>query len=546
MLKKLTVSNLAIVEKAEVEFSPGLNVITGETGSGKSVLMGALELVLGGRADSGVVREGAKEADVEAEFDDVVVRRTVSATGRTHAWVNDESVSVTELKDMGSGLVDIHGPRANQALLEESFQRDALDAFDAVAPVRARYAAAYEAMAAVRSRIADLKASTAGDIDGEIDMLRYQVDELSSADLTPEDEDIAERHAAAAHAGEIVEAANEITEGLSGDGGAAEILVRLQPRLNAIRKHMPEAEEWAVQVDDLTMRLQELSRSVADVASRIDVGEESLASLDARLTTINRLERKYKVPMVADLIALLERKEARLAELEGRDEKIGELEKELSQALGEATRVGAELTRQRKTVAARLSKSVTAELRDLGFLQAKFHVNVEACDPEPSGCDRVAYMFEPNPGEPARPLSAIASSGEIARVMLALKVVTPVAGGSSEGRGKKGRRQNTLVFDEIDANVGGEVGRIVGAKMRQVAKVHQIIAITHLPQCAAYGERHLVVSKKVSGGRTRTCVGAVAGDERVLEIARMLGGKGTSGVARRHAEELIETGRDVQ
>jgi len=545
MLKKLTVSNLAIVEKAEVDFSPGLNVITGETGSGKSVLMGALELVLGGRADAGVVRDGAKEADVEAEFDDVVIRRTVSATGRTHAWVNDESVSVAELKDLGAGLVDIHGPRANQALLDESFQRESLDAFEAVAPVRARYAAAYAVLSGIRSRIAELKESATGDIEGEIDMLRYQVDELEAAELSPDDEDVAERHAAAAHAGEIVDAANVITEGLSGDGGAAETLIRLQPRLCAIKKHMPEAEEWSNQVDELTMRLQELSRAVADVASNLDVGAESLAALDARLTTINRLERKYKVPLVGDLMALLERKRTRLAELEGRDGKIAELERELVGALDEVKRLGSELSRQRKSVAAKMSKLVTGELRDLGFLQAKFHVAVEPCEPEASGCDRVAYMFEPNPGEPTRPLSAIASSGEIARVMLALKVVVPSTA-AAEGRGKRERRLTTLVFDEIDANIGGEVGRIVGAKMRQAAKAHQVIAITHLPQCAAFGERHLVVSKKVSGGRTRMCVATISGEERVREIARMLGGKGSSDVARRHAEELIGIGEEVQ
>ena len=529
MLKRLTVSNLAIVEKAEVEFAPGLNVITGETGAGKSVLMGALELALGGRADAGLVRDGAKEAEVEAEFDGTVIRRTVTSGGRTRVWVDDESVTVAELKALGRRLLDIHGPRANQALLEEGFQRATLDAFGKHAEVLKRYGTAYGTLQDVRRQIEALQAAASGDAAGEMDMLRYQTGELEEAGLSPEDEDIAERHAAAAHAGEIVAEANAITEALGGDAGAADVLSRLHPRFSALSKLLPEAVAWGEQVEELTLRVQELSRSVADAASRIDVGEEDLAALDARLTTVSRLKRKYRVARVADLLALLAEKRSRLADLEHLDERIGELERDAAEASRKVRLAGAELTRHRAAAAVKLAKAVTAELRDLGFLQAKFAVRQDAIEPEAHGCDRVAYMFEPNPGEPARPLADIASSGEIARVMLALKGVLsehdPV---------------DLLVFDEIDANIGGEVGRIVGEKMRAVAGRHQVIAITHLPQSAAYGERHLVVAKSVSGGRTRTSIFPVTGDRRVSEIARMLGGEDSSGVVRRHAEELLK------
>ena len=558
MPKRLTVSNLAVVEKAEAEFCPGLNVITGETGAGKSVLMGALDLVLGGRADASVVRDGAKEAEVEAVFElglerkvgggetCVTVRRTVTAQGRSRAWIDDESVTVAELKELGAQLVDIHGPTANQRLAEEDFQRKALDAFGGVdLAARGRkegaksYAELFAWLAELRTQISDLKSSGGED---ELDMLRFQVNELESAELTEDDETLSERHAAAAHAEEIVENANAVTEALGGDQSAAEILVALHPRFREMAKHLPAAEAWAAEAEDLTVRIQELSRTVADAASKLDVGEEDLEELDARLTLINRLLRKYEKGIgnqgsgVGGLLELLEAKKAKLDALEHCEERVAELEAKIAVADKAVRTAGAELTKKRRAAAEKLSKAVTAELKDLGFLQAKFFVALEPIEPEAHGMDRVVYMFEPNPGEAARPLAAIASSGEIARVMLALKTCTSQTSQTFQ-------TSQTLVFDEIDANIGGEVGKIVGEKMRMVAKSHQVIAITHLPQSAVCGERHLVVSKAVAGGRTKTRISEVDGEDRVAEIARMLGGEKLTSVVKRHAEELLQLSR---
>lgn len=555
MLSRLTVSNLAIVEKAEADFAPGLNVLTGETGAGKSVLMGALELVLGGRADTGVVRDGEKEAKVEAEFtfgssaasdacaavkailDDVgidfdgeslLVRRTVSASGGGRVWVNDSSSTVATLKRLGRALVDIHGPRANQNILEERFQREALDSFAAI-DMR-EYSKAWSSLQGARSRLESLQGEGAS--EDELDMLRYQVDELEGARITSDDDEIAERHAAAAHAEEIVDAANEITEALGGDGGAADVLIRLQPRFASVAKRMPAASGWAGEAEELTLRIQELSRTVADAVSAIDVDPETMAALDERLTVLNRLKRKYGADDASALLAVLERKRERLESIENRDAKIAELKGEVDRALAEVEVRGAALSKKRKTAGDKLAKAVTAELHDLGFLQAKFSVRLGRIAPESHGCDSVDYMFEPNPGEAARPLSDIASSGETARVMLALKSV--IASHDST---------DVLVFDEIDANIGGEVGGVVGTKMRSVAACHQVIAITHLPQSAVFGDRHLVVSKAVSGGRTRTRIESVEGGARVREIARMLGGENSTSVVMRHAEELLRSGR---
>ena len=537
MLNRLSVRNLAVVEKVEVEFDPALNVITGETGAGKSVLMGALELVLGGRAEASVVRDGAKEAEVDADFGDTVIRRTVTREGRSRAWVNDESVSVAELKELGHALVDIHGPTANQKLVEESFQRELLDADGKASAVGRAYAADWARYAALKGEIAAL-----ADVGGEdeADMLRFQVNELEGAELTDDDETLSERHAAAAHAEEIIENANAMTEALGGDRGVSELLAALQPKFRAIARHLPQAEAWAREADDITVRVQELSRTIADAVSDLDGGEEDLASLDARLTLVNRLKRKYRAEDVPRLRAILSEKKERLAAIEGRDERLRDLQVQLDAAEKAVRTTGAALTKARAAAGEKLAKAVTKELKDLGFRQAKLFVALEPQMPDAHGCDRVVYMFEPNPGESARPLAAIASSGEIARVMLALKVVTSAAPFPVPRSPLPGPRSPlTLVFDEIDANIGGEVGRVVGEKLRAVAKAHQVIAITHLPQSAVYGTRHLVVSKRVADGRTRTTLSPVVGDARVSEIARMLGGEKLTSVVRKHAEELL-------
>ena len=295
----------------------------------------------------------------------------------------------------------------------------------------------------------------------------------------------------------------------------------------SVAKHFPAASEWAAEAEEISVRINELSRSVADAVSRIDADPEAFDELDRRLSVVNRMRRKYGDPAAA-----LAEKRAKLDALEHRDERLGELKARLAEAEKTVRAEGVEVTRRRRTAAAKLAKAVTKELRDLGFLQAKFDVDIREAAPAAHGCDSVVYMFEPNPGEPARPLAAIASSGETARIMLALKTVLAAHDETA-----------TLVFDEIDANIGGEVGRAVGEKMRRVAASHQVIAITHLPQSAVCGDRHFVVAKGVSGGRTRTWISEVEGEDRVSEIARMLGGEKLTSVTRKHAEELLENGK---
>lgn len=550
MITRLSISNLAIIEKAEVDFAPGLNVLTGETGSGKSVIMGAIGLALGARSDASSVRDGEENSRIEAEFEvgekrdlvnsvlsdaglpncddgELIIRRVLSGSGAGKVWVNDSRTTLTTLKNLARVLVDIHGARANQSLLEESFQRHTLDKSAKID--LEEYSKAWRELAAKRSEIDSLLSSTAS--EDELDLLRYQVGELEAARLTIEDDEIEERHAAAAHAEEIVELASSIADVLGGDNGVAERLISLQPKFNRLKKYFKESDDWANEAEDATIKIQELSRAIADAMTKIDADPAELEELDARLSIINRLKRKYLKNgenTVEALLAVLSAKRERLDSIEGFDVKLAQLCKAESVALETVKKVGAKLSEERATAGEKLSRLVTRQLRDLGFLKAKFYVDFEKTEPTSGGCEKVCYMFEPNPGESAKPLAEIASSGEIARVMLALKSVLALNDGA-----------DTVIFDEIDANVGGEVARQVGEKMRLIGSKRQVIAITHLPQSAVFASRHLVVSKSVVGGRTLTAIKEVVDKERVKEIARMLGGEASMPIVGEHAKELL-------
>lgn len=547
MLTRLSVRNLAIVESADVEFGGGLTVITGETGAGKSVLMGALELVLGARADASTVRDGAKEARIEAEFavpgvvdafldaaglppceDGVLlVRRAISATGGGRVHVNDAATTVQTLRALGKLLVDVHGPNDHQSLLEEGFQRGVLDAHGRLDT--SAYAAAWTRLADLRAQRADLQGDDA-DVAETCERLRYAVDELDAAQLTPEDDDeLPARHAAAAHAAEILDCANAATAALSeADDSAAAALIGAGARVREMARFHEAAGAWGETIERLTVEVQELAQEIADSASRLDADPETLQALDDRLSLVQRLKRKYACPDVAALLALRDERARRLADLEGRGARLAALADEIAAAEAAVRAAGAKLTAARTKAAARLARAVTKELHGLGFLRAGFDVSLAPHAPDATGCDAVDFQFAPNPGEAARPLREIASTGEIARVMLAVKTVVAEHDAIP-----------VLVFDEIDSNIGGEVGRAVGEKLRAVARHHQVIAITHLPQSAVYGARHLAVAKAVSGGRTRSTIQPLEGEARVAEIARMLGGTSLTSVVEQHARELL-------
>ena len=312
------------------------------------------------------------------------------------------------------------------------------------------------------------------------------------------------------------------------DASAATALVAAGRYLAEMARYHEPAVGWRAELEEIATRVQELSRTVDDSVSRLETDPDELQALDDRLTLVQRLKRKY-APTVAEILALREKDASRLAELEGREERLRGLSGEIAAAEQAVARAGRELSAARRKAATKLAAAVTKELRGLGFLKASFGVDVADRAPDASGCDAIDFRFEPNPGEPARSLAAIASTGEIARVMLAVKTVTAEHDAIP-----------VLVFDEIDSNIGGETGRAVGERLRAVARHHQVIAITHLAQSAVYGDRHFAVSKTVSGGRTRSAIQEIAGEARVSEIARMLGGAHLTSVVEQHARELLE------
>lgn len=555
MLTRLSLSNLAIIEKAEIDFSSGFNALTGETGAGKSVIINALALILGARADSSMVRDGEKQAVIEAVFDlqedssaihqlleeagfapcedsQLIIRRIILSSGNGRIFVNDSSATAASLRQIGKFLVDIHGPRANQRILEESFQRASLDSYGAIK--LDEYEKIWHELQKLRSKIEELSGKEAD--PARLETLRYDIDELENASIDEEDDDISQRHAAAAHAEEIIDCGNQIAAALAGDDGSAtDTLAKLRSSFSLLAKRIPEAKKWEEEVFRINSELIGISDEIAEKIGSFDIDEEEFARLDERLGLVNRLKRKYKIvpsddnPFSRQIAEALSARKEELSEFENREKLLSELQNEEASLKRQVLAAGAKVTRERMRQGEVLSKKVTDALKDLGFLQSRFFVKINGCEPSSHGCDEVVFMLEPNPGEGARALADIASSGEIARVMLALKSVLAA-----------NDDVDTLIFDEIDANIGGETGLAVGRKMRNVAQQRQVISITHLPQCAVFANNHLKVSKAVIGGRTKTNVVKIEGEERINEISRMLGGEaGSSNVVGAHAKELI-------
>ncbi len=554
MLTSLRVKNLALVEECAVEFGPGLNMITGETGAGKSILIGALGLLLGERADKSLIRAGADTCSAYAVFEfadpsflqstmaelgldaledgQLILRRVIRATGPAQALVNDSPVTLQALKRIGEQLLDMHGPYDHQSLLGTDVQRDILDAFGRLDKPRAAYEEDFGRLRDVERRMADLGATDDEQAAEQLDILSYKVKELEEANLSETEEaEVAEEHAVFGNAQRIMELANEAAHGLTeGEQAASDTLANVLRALEGLQPLLPEAADWRDELEEASTRVREVSAALAARVERIDADPARLEWLDQRLTTYQKIKRKYG-PTVRDALDALEKARERLKDLESRDERLAALQKERDATNADVLRSGRALHEARKKAADKLASAITRELRALGFEHGRFGVDVVMGEPGPAGLDAIEFVFEPNEGEGMRALRQIASSGEISRVMLATKAVLA-----------RHDRIPVLVFDEIDANIGGEIGGAVGRKLADVAEHHQILCITHLPQVAMYGRAHHAVRKAVKDGRTRTDVVPLAGDERVEEIARMLGGRTLTELTLTHAREMLARG----
>ncbi len=550
MLRNLKIKNLALVDDAQVGFNDGLNVITGETGAGKSLLIGALRLLLGERADKSMIRTGETTCSVHAEFgledtaqidallSDIglepcaggllIIRRVITDSS-SKTMVNDEPVTLQVLKRLGNVLVDMHGPYDHQSLLDTGKQLEILDAFGQVGDAKAAYRAEYAKLSNLQKQIDALRSDSEEDLDRQIEFLAYRVAEIETAKLSAEeDEQVEEEHSIIANSQQVIELANGAVNALTeGEGCAFDGLAAAQQCLNQLVKLIPEAQEWHDEVESAVAQVQEVVRSIESSAGGIDASPERMQWLDDRLTTYQTLKRKYGAT-VEEVLQNCEIWQQQLGELRGRDKKREMLQAELTGVLESVEATGIELRGRRENVADHLSECITKELVDIGFEHGFFDVQLTPCPPGSSGMDEIEFGFAPNAGEDMRPLRMIASSGEISRVMLATKAVLA-----------RHDQIPVLVFDEIDANVGGEIGGAVGRKLAEVAQCHQLICITHLPQVAACGTTHLAVSKKVEEGRTFTEVRLLDEASRPEELARMLGGRDSTNVTLQHAREML-------
>jgi len=550
-LASLRIRNLALVEDLAWQPGPGLVAITGETGAGKSLLIGALQLLLGERADKSLIRSGADACTVEAAFEtadsreldawleeqgtepcadgQLFLKRTLSAAGSGRQFVNGSPCTLSVLKALGDRLVDLHGPHDHQSLFSREAQTRVLDAYAGVAAVAGDFAAAHRETNRLAGEIEGLRALEQ-DATLHREMLAHAAREIAEAKLSPgEEEEVVARLRAAGNGQRLLELSSQLEAalGAEGDGGLRQALADAIRAARELARLDQSAAALNEALGEVATRIADLENDVRSYAEKIDSDPGTLRELEARADLLQALKRKYG-GTIEEIVARGEQAAQDLEEIETRGEKIATLEKEASAAAGRAVKLAKALSAARAKAAPALAKAVTAELRELGFLRAGFGVRLEAlAEARAQGAEWAEFEFAPNPGEPVKPLRAIASSGEISRVMLALKSVLAGQDGVP-----------LLVFDEIDANVGGEVAVKVGQKMRGLSAAHQVLCITHLPQVAAAAHRQFSVTKEYDGNRTVTAVGELVGTARVAELARMLGGQDTDS-ARAHARTLL-------
>jgi DNA repair protein RecN (Recombination protein N) len=558
MLTTLRIKNLALVSDLTLELQPGCNVITGETGAGKSIILGALNLVLGERADRTLIRSGEENCSVEAVFEvkklraplknfleenglepceenQLVLKRTFTSAGTNRQFINGSPTTLATLGRIGEWLVDMHGPHDHQSLLHATKQLAILDAFGGLEKPRAEFGELVGRRAVLEteksSLIVDEKTYAQ-----QLDLLRFQVQEISAARLkTGEDDEVEVEFHRASNGAKLLQLSQAALEVISESdaslltqsGAVGRVLAELQ-RVDAGAASLVELHAQASET------LRELQSAVSHYADKVDVDPARLAELEERLNLLQTLKRKYGSTL-PEVVAFGDDAKTKLQALESRDAELARINVALDKLNSELLSAGKKLSAARKKIIPQLAKAVTKQLDDLGFKQSQFDVALASqfeisnlkSQISPSGFDTVEFQFAPNPGEPAKPLRAIASSGEMARVMLALKTVLAAED-----------EIPVLVFDEVDANVGGETANTVGEKMKQIAAKRQVLCITHLPQVAAPADAHYVVTKQVSAGRTISEIHLLGKKERVTELARMLGGQ--SEAARKHAEALLK------
>ncbi|CAM5538801.1 DNA repair protein RecN OS=Streptomyces alboniger OX=132473 GN=recN PE=3 SV=1 [Streptomyces alboniger] len=572
----MRIRSLGVIDDAVVELSPGFTAVTGETGAGKTMVVTSLGLLLGGRADAALVRIGAKSAVVEgriavpagspavvraeeagAELDDgaLLVSRTVSAEGRSRAHLGGRSVPVGLLSELADDLVAVHGQTDQQGLLKPARQRGALDRYagDAVAVPLAKYTSAYRRLRAVTTEVEEIT-TRARERAQEADLLRFGLEEIAGVEpRAGEDTELAAEAERLGHAEALASAATSAHAALAGNPedpevvDASTLVAGASRALEAVRTHDPALSALADRLGEIGILLGDVAGELAGYADDLDADPLRLAAVEERRAALTQLTRKYGADIDA-VLAWAEEAGARLTELEGDDDRLGELTAERDALRAELAGLAQALTDARQEAASRFAAAVTEELASLAMPHARVSIAISSTEvPEgadgvvvdgrtvaygPAGVDEVELLLAPHPGAPPRPIAKGASGGELSRVMLAVEVVfagtDPVP---------------TYLFDEVDAGVGGKAAVEIGRRLARLAKSAQVVVVTHLPQVAAFADRQLLVEKTSDGMVTRSGVQVLQGEDRVRELSRMLAGQEDSETARAHAEELLAAAR---
>jgi DNA repair protein RecN (Recombination protein N) len=546
MIRFLSVTNLAVIDRLELEFPPGLNVLTGETGAGKSILVGAVGLLVGGRASAELVRTGEETATVQAVFEkpdgaELIVRREVSSQGRSRAFVDGALVTSAALRDAAGSLVDLHGQHEHQVLLDPSAHLDLLDEFSGLTPERDAVAAAFVSWQQVRDDRARLAAAEQQKAS-RVEFLAFQLSEIDKAAPQPaEDEALAATRQVLANADRLKRLCAEAYTSLyEGDEAALPALAGTWKRIGELATLDAKFAPYVEARDAIKSQLEDLAYFLRSYSESIDASPARLQEIEDRLALLERLKKKHG-PTLADVIEKGAAIRGELHEIAHATERAAELDAALDTARASYQRVAGDLSMARRTAAKEFAKALEQALGDLAMPKTRCEVRFADGDTRTEerwterGLDSAEFYISPNPGEDVKPLARIASGGELSRIMLALKTLA-----STDAPGK------TLIFDEVDAGIGGAVADVVGARLRLLGDRFQVLCITHLPQIAAYGATHYRIAKSVKAGRTITGVARIDGGDREAEIARMMGGLEVSASVLAGAREMIEAKANIK
>jgi DNA repair protein RecN (Recombination protein N) len=552
MLTQLYVRDFAIVRELSLAYEPGFTVLTGETGAGKSILIDALALVLGERADSEVVRHGCARAEVTAGFalkpsssaakwlkendlfadQECVLRRVIETDKPSRGFINGRPVPIQMLRELGEHLVDIHGQHEHQSLLRRDAQRQILDDYAGLEDSVRALAGHYREMESLRERLATLRQQTA-DRDARVEWLTHQVRELDALALAADEiPALEEEHARLANGAELIEGVQSLAQAITEDEEAAVArqLARAVNRLEALVRYDHKLGEIAALLNEASIQIHEAGSRLNHYLESLELDPSRLQAVERRLSTVHDLARKHKVKP-EELPAVHERLRTELSEIENLDTSLGKLEADLGKAGALYMKTAREISRARQGAAKKLARAVTGEMQELGMPGGSFEVSVMPLpegETSAHGLERIEFLVSANPGQPTRPLAKVASGGELSRISLALQVVLAGTG-----------RIPTLIFDEVDVGIGGRVAEVVGRKLRALGESRQVLCITHLAQVAAQGAQHVQIRKQTEGKDTVAEAIPLTERERTLEIARMIGGVEISKQTLAHAKDML-------